>query len=57
MAIRVIQANSDVVMHKDGDAIAVTDGHLYVTDSDGTDIAIYAPGKWVSAARPQTASS
>jgi hypothetical protein len=51
VAIRVVQTDGKTSTHKDADKISVTDGHLFVTDSGGQDVAVYAPGKWITAAK------
>lgn len=51
MAIRVVQTDGKTSTHKDADKISVTDGHLFVTDDNGQDVAVYAPGKWVTASK------
>ena len=51
MAIRVVQTDGKTSTHKDADSLSVTDGHLFVTDGGGQDVAVYAPGKWVTAAK------
>jgi hypothetical protein len=49
MAIRVVQIDGKTSTHKDGTKVSVNDGHLFVTDEGGQDVAVYAPGKWTSA--------
>ena len=51
MAIRVVQTDGKTSTHKDAEKISVADGHLFVTDGAGQDVAVYAPGKWVTATR------
>lgn len=51
MAIRVVQTDGKTSTHKDADSLSVTDGHLFVTDGGGQDVAVYAPGKWVTATK------
>jgi hypothetical protein len=48
----VIKGGSRVKLnHEDGTNFSVTDGHLVVLGWDGgrTDVAVYAPGHWISA--------
>lgn len=42
-------AYPDIVKHDEADRIKVDDSHLLVQREGGTNVAIYAPSKWVSA--------
>ncbi|MEZ0578665.1 hypothetical protein [Nocardioides sp. MH1] len=51
MAIRVVQTDGKTSTHKDAETLSVTDGHLFVTDGGGQDVAVYAPGQWTTASK------
>jgi len=48
MAVKVSKANGDAANYPTGVDIQVSDGHLFVFDTQQR-IAIYAPGKWIRA--------
>ncbi|KAA1418685.1 hypothetical protein F0U44_09315 [Nocardioides humilatus] len=51
MAIRVVQTDGKTSTHKDAESLSVADGHLFVTDAAGKDLAVYAPGQWITASK------